>query len=545
MIRNFISFWTLLIALAAMSLFVGAEGSSVPRPSGSGPRRLATGPLPDGRGTDDVVKLIAFLDSERDADKTSATPNNPEDSSEKVKRPPLSQKLLGNTSCTAAGCHGGVRPTNGIGGEYSLWLQNDPHAKAYSVLFSDLSQRMVSQWQSQTKVEDRVPAHQAGYCLSCHSPTANSTRLPATCDGVGCEQCHGPAEQWIDRHVHPKWKTVSTAEKSMLGFRNLHDVSERARTCVECHMGINHDLIAAGHPRLSFEMSAFHANMPAHWSRESDWARHIPDVKADARPTQPVPVAELRRGRSNFEAKLWVAGQLESLHFTTKLLGTRAGHAIDNSPHMPWPELVEWNCFACHHDLNGVSWRQSRSTSTLAISKPSWNSWPLAMINFLPAAGDEKHAQSAREGITRLRDLIARPYPLPKQVYESARSTQGELSWWISAFRNQSFRGVAISSEAINELLHRMSGIEGEKLITENWDSATQVFLGLSALTHAADAGNQEAQRIARMAILNSMNETLNFPDGFDSPRSFSAEPIERLKDDLKRFHATLEAGKQ
>lgn len=539
MTRNLISFGTVIAAFVALSLLAGMTDKDEPiAPSKSASTKSS--PLREqGRAHPDGLPSQA----------NEAFPLVDTSGFNQDKRPASSPKLLGNTSCTAAGCHGGIRPEHGVGGEYSMWLQNDPHAKAYSVLFNNLSRRMSAQLQADVIPKDQLPAHRMYACLRCHSPTAVSFREPTTFDGVGCEQCHGPAEQWGDRHVHPTWKSLSSVEKSVLGFRNLDDLSERARTCVECHTGVNHDLIAAGHPRLFFEMSAFHANLPAHWRRENDWSRHVPGNKSDLRPTEQLSDSDLRRGQSNFEAKLWIAGQLESLQFTVKLLGVRAGHAVEKSPHMPWPELVEWNCFACHHDLNGASWRQTRSTSTLAISKPTWNSWPIAMRDFLPSSGDEDHARLAREDIARLQGLMSRPYPTPKLVYETARSTQTELSFWINAFRNQNVRGEAITSNTINDMLRRLSGDAGERLSGDNWDSATQLFLGLSALTHAVHAADDpmvssnEALRTKRIAILNSMNETLNFPNGFDSPRTFAAEPIERLRSDLKRFRETLEEG--
>ena len=50
----------------------------------------------------------------------------------------------------------------------------------------------------------------------------------------------------------------------------------QAQVCVGCHVGapakdgvpardLNHDLMAAGHPRLIFELSSYQANMPPHW----------------------------------------------------------------------------------------------------------------------------------------------------------------------------------------------------------------------------------------------------------------------------------------
>ena len=120
-------------------------------------------------------------------------------------------RLLGTASCAAAGCHGGVKLANGIGAEYSVWLQNDPHARAYSVLLNDLSKQMAE------LLKLPKPAHESAVCLNCHSPTTAAAlvgshdadvvvasvgrlvpnrELPPF-DGVGCEQCHGPGEKWV------------------------------------------------------------------------------------------------------------------------------------------------------------------------------------------------------------------------------------------------------------------------------------------------------------------------------------------------------------
>src|SRR5439155_15984657 len=79
-------------------------------------------------------------------------------------------RLLGTASCAAAGCHGGLRQPNGIGGEYSVWLQRDPHARAYSVLFNDLAREMAR------NLNLPKPAHESAVCLNCHSPTTAASR---------------------------------------------------------------------------------------------------------------------------------------------------------------------------------------------------------------------------------------------------------------------------------------------------------------------------------------------------------------------------------
>ena len=79
-------------------------------------------------------------------------------------------------------------------------------------------------------------------------------------------------------------------EKRALGWRDTKNLATRADLCATCHVGtdradVNHDLIAAGHPRLSFELGSFVATMPPHWD-----------------------VAREKRQRPDLEAKLWAVG---------------------------------------------------------------------------------------------------------------------------------------------------------------------------------------------------------------------------------------------
>jgi hypothetical protein len=104
---------------------------------------------------------------------------------------------------------------------------------------------------------------------------------------------------------------------------------------VSCHLGPNdaagktqvvgHDLIAAGHPRLSFEFHAYCESLPAHWDRQADEAR-LPGA---------------------FHFRSWLAGQTAQIEQRTKLPG-RDGQA----------DFAQLDCFACHHQLVAKSWRQ-------------------------------------------------------------------------------------------------------------------------------------------------------------------------------------------
>ena len=97
---------------------------------------------------------------------------------------------------------------------------------------------------------------------------------------------------------------------------NLSSPAARARVCVDCHVGnrsrgmdMNHDLIAAGHPRLNFEFASYLASYPKHWREAHEKA---------------VPGPEREAASAEFEAKSWAVGQVVTAGAVLDLLGARA-----------------------------------------------------------------------------------------------------------------------------------------------------------------------------------------------------------------------------
>jgi hypothetical protein len=176
-------------------------------------------------------------------------------------------------SCSASSCHGG-----GAGGrkgsEQTTWATGDPHSTAYRILFNDDSTRITANLRKTNP--KRPAAHQDKSCVACHTAgTAacfDGSTVTNASDGVGCDACHGPSGQWLGKHYETFWKGLSPEDKGQLGFRETKDLVTRTQACVGCHVGdatreVNHDLIAAGHPRLAFEAARYHASprYTKHW----------------------------------------------------------------------------------------------------------------------------------------------------------------------------------------------------------------------------------------------------------------------------------------
>ena len=267
---------------------------------------------------------------------------------------PPARVVLGSNSCNGAGCHGakiheeGDRQRKELWrSSATIWTSQDRHADAYRTLLTGTSREMIR------KLGEEVPAHENPRCLACHSdPTLAASRpspevVRLRSEGVHCEACHGPAGDWVDDHKTWPPRADRRQEYARVGMTWLNDLTARAAACAGCHVGapadpkagisvardVNHDLIAAGHPRLHFEFATYQRALPPHWREK------------DRRSWKPIP--------EGFETRAWQAGQMASVQAALALLLDRLPPEgkEERAPGRPWPEFSEANCFDCHHDL--------------------------------------------------------------------------------------------------------------------------------------------------------------------------------------------------
>src|SRR5205823_2481854 len=104
----------------------------------------------------------------------------------------------------------------------------------------------------------------------------------------------------------------------------------------------------------------------------------------------------------------------------------KLGHAVKNEERS-WPELAQFDCYACHHDLKSNSWRQKRGY-TGKPGRPDVRPWPTALVKLAiqHAAQDNKELAanlSAEYGL-RVKALSAafdaQPFGDPKKVAAAA-----------------------------------------------------------------------------------------------------------------------------
>jgi hypothetical protein len=416
-------------------------------------------------------------------------------------RPAAGPRYVGAVSCAAAACHNANGPRGSRGSEYTTWITTDPHRNAYAVLLAPRSQRI------EKNLGTRKEAAQDILCLNCHVHPDMDASLAAVLGGegdrfqtavgfgFGCESCHGPAERWLTTHYLNGWSGKDQDEKRRAGMHPMRDLGERAQTCAACHVGsgdrdVNHDLIAAGHPRLNFEFAAYLAVLPKHWDALAEQA---------ADPAQ--------------QARAWAIGQAVSAKAALELLAHRAGGSG------PWPEFAELDCFSCHHDLVAKSWRQQRDLRRLAAAHGKnvdpgalpWGTWYTALLSQGLKPDSAGARPTAIPSIEAIRTEMTSAHPNRRKVGALAADAGRTLH---SAMRR--LAKAPLGERCVHDLF---AGIAKDEpaIAAASWDGAAQVYLALAALYQARGELNPRQRDSRLKADLERMGRLLEFPGGGDA----------------------------
>ncbi|MCH8044173.1 MAG: hypothetical protein IID44_10700 [Planctomycetes bacterium] len=445
--------------------------------------------------------------------------------------------LLGNRSCAASACHGSVQPdrqlynlnSSNIGrNEFIVWLEQDPHAGAFETLSNKTSLQMFERLGVMQSGKVTAPERYRVLlrrCVACHSPDLHddlgekeiaaklSGPNPLVGEGVGCEACHGAAKEWRARHYKRDWDDLDTAASVRLGMVDTANLMVRARRCAQCHVGgpgldVDHDLIAAGHPALKFELAGYLDRLPKHWNDTRE-----------------------RKGRKSHELQLWAAGQLAASEASLHLLETRAAAAEERRAGSSLAELAEYNCYACHHDLGTPSWRQQRGYTNRRPGAMPWSNWAHAMPRLLA-----EHAKTD-EFTTLLNDLQntmeSGPAPNAAKVRQQAAAARLALCRLMNATER-----TGIDPTRLQQSLAGLAAPNRRSAVVADWDTATQFYLALVAadVSYRDDrGGDPDPQDAAITARLLELRERLRFPRQTDSPADFRGTLKDTLKDGSSR----------
>lgn len=269
---------------------------------------------------------------------------------------------VGVATCGGTTCHG---RSNGDGprvrqDEVMLW--QDPataagaHSRAFAVLREPRSRA----------IAERLglgEATGAPMCLGCHATPGGARGIRfQTTDGVGCESCHGPAGGWLSSHY-----TVGGTHQANVrnGLVPLDNPRVRAETCLNCHFGsardgqfVNHRIMAAGHPRISFELDLF-TTLQQHYTIDDDY-----------------------RGRGKRPpdgTQVWAIGQAIALKRSLDLFASNRGSEGI------FPEFYFFDCHSCHRQISDdPRFRPNRTTNPgrpIPAGMPPYNDENMIMLS--------------------------------------------------------------------------------------------------------------------------------------------------------------------
>jgi Cytochrome c554 and c-prime len=422
------------------------------------------------------------------------------------------QKYIGPGSCAATSCHGSVKPVADsriLQTEYTTWILQDKHSRAYQALTGEVGERMARILKLGAKAEESPK------CLACHAlyaAPAQQGRSFEISEGVSCENCHGPASAWLGPHTTRDWQHEKSLSAGMVDTRN---VIHRTEKCLECHMGsekkfVDHEMIAAGHPDLYFELDSFSAVMPRHWKE--------PRESAPGKPAEDPNWVGVRD---------WSVGQAVQLRAAMERLAWRA-RANDEVAHKKvWPEYSELSCIACHHSLGPAqnSWRQEHGYAGRRPGDPAWNASRYLVFRILAKQVDAAAAQELDKRLAAVSDEMSKLSPDRSAVTAAANSA-------APVAQRLAERLSAMTYEP-NDALRAMQGItqDAENISLGDERAAEQAVMALDALyiAYSKQAHPQNAPEV-RSAI-NGLFWQLENPSAYNADQFASA---------LKRIHDLL-----
>jgi hypothetical protein len=396
-------------------------------------------------------------------------------------------RYVGPGSCSAGACHGGIQPrseTKVLQNEYSTWVTEDKHAKAYAALIQPLARQMAA-------ILKIGPAENSQKCLVCHAlPSDSALRAQAydLSEGVSCESCHGPASNWLGRHFLPDARHASMVG---LGLVDNKDLATRSERCLTCHLGaqglsVDHEMIAAGHPDLGFELDSYIAAEPPHWIEKA----------AD----QKEPIID-----PLFGVRAWATGQAVQLRQSMRRVAMRAENG-------PWPEFSEMDCMACHHSLTGpLSWRQRQAYVGHRAGDPPYNLARYVVFRHLAAEVDAALNEQISAEVTHVALLITSMSTDRGAVVGAANRASTLAEQMVSKIQSASF-----DHARTTRLMRAIAG-DADAIAAQGERAAEQATMTLDSL-YIATAKDSAANPDTRAAI-DAMFKQVNNPSAYNAPQ--------------------------
>ena len=417
-------------------------------------------------------------------------------------------KYIGPGSCAATSCHGSVKPVGGsrvLQNEYSTWILQDRHSRAYQALTGEVGERMARILKLGARPEESPK------CLACHAlytkPEQRGRPFEIS-EGVSCESCHGPASAWLGPHTTRDWPH----EKSVaLGMGDTRNVILRANLCLECHLGtrekfVDHEMIAAGHPDLYFELDSFSAVMPRHWK--------VPRESAPGKPVEDPAWAGVRD---------WATGQAVQLSASMDRLARRAKNEPADKKDV-WPEYSELSCFACHHSLGAAkdSWRQEHGYEGRRPGDPPWNASRYAVFRHFAKQIDSVSGQQLDRHMLVVSTEMSKLNP-DRTVVSNAALAAAPLALQIADRLATMQYDQAITLRMMQRICD-----DAENIAISDERAAEQAAMALDSLYIAYGRDAKPSNNAEIRSAINGLFQQLENPSAYNADQFASA--LRRLR---------------
>ncbi len=409
---------------------------------------------------------------------------------------------LGVASCAGSTCHGRMVGDGPVVRQDELARWQEPstpagaHSRAYAVLSNNRSRTIARN----LGIAD---AASSATCLGCHSSaaaTSGGTFRYQLSDGVNCESCHGGAAGWIASHYAGTLSGVAQHDDNVRrGMRRLEDPTVRAAVCLDCHFGsdtegqfVTHRIMAAGHPRIAFELDLF-STLQSHHNEDADYAQ--------------------RKGSPD-HIQIWAVGQTMALQRSLALF-QNSNRGTDGI----FPEFTFYDCHSCHRQIVDGPATTSPALSNpgraIPVGMPPYNDENMIMLSAAarvaaPALATRYEARARAFHLAMTRD---RPSAVAAARELSAVAGELRAAFAASSFGPGSARQMAqaIASEAIRARFTDYTG-------------SVQAVMGIDTLLNSMVSSGQATVGSAAgiRADINRAYAAVRDPNAY-RPREFQA----------------------
>jgi len=370
--------------------------------------------------------------------------------------------------------------------------QGGAHSRAYTVLSSRRGQQIAA-------TLGLGDATGAPACLGCHTTDVPAGQRGARfqiSDGIGCETCHGASSGWIASHYAVPATHASNVAQ---GLTPLENPVVRASVCLDCHFGSNqpghfvtHRMMAAGHPRISFELDLFSA-LQQHHDEDTDYVA--------------------RKGKTD-SVRLWAVGQAEAVQRSLGLFA-QPGFSMQGI----FPEFYFFDCHSCHRQIYDKAERtltfQVNPGRPIPFATPPYNDENIIMLSAV--------ARVLAPGQASAFDRASRDFHAAMGVGRAQSVTAaGRLNVAAGALSRAMARGgysadtafTVIGTVAGNAIAPRFTDYEGSVQAVMAVDTLLNALVRQGRITVGAAAGIR--------AHVNRAYSAVRHPNEYD-PASFRA----------------------